>query len=175
MTEAAFWQAVAGYLPPGTPAASWPEALVDRPRLALQIFMPRDPDANPYYYSGQRLGQCVAATRAVMALAGPRAVDPAADDRLNRLAEALGLHVQSGDALARLSACPLALARDFAYRVSHHVLWVGCIAGGHRGKIRNDTEIDLTVSLLPGTGQNAFLQELDDVCKQHGVQWRLLG
>jgi len=48
------------------------------------------------------------------------------------------------------------------------------LAGGHRGSIQNDAEIDLSVRLLPGCSAGAYLCRAKDICQRFDVKLRCM-
>lgn len=54
--------------------------------------------------------------------------------------------------------------------VSGDTICIDRIAGGHRGKIKNDTEIDFHVILRSGVTAETFLQRAEQACRENDVQ-----
>ncbi|GHU79900.1 hypothetical protein FACS1894191_3790 [Clostridia bacterium] len=164
LSDGLFWDAVGGYLPVGSAPEQWAGACGDRAAFRLRVWHTKDPDANPYYFSGALLNRCARA--ALELVDSERPIPPLGKARraLARLCETYGMSPEE------LSGSDVPLCRAFAYFAGHNIITIDRIAGGHRGPIANDTEIDIAVSLVPGVTRREYLAKARAICEKHHVR-----
>ena len=164
MDKATFRALTSAYLGDGDSVVQWARH-TGRRVLRLRISQPRDPDSNPYYPSNKILLRCIEA----LEVSGPKACPGPERELLEKLCGRSGTLEEMTALLEAEPACG-----EYAYYATHDLVSIDRIAGGHRSKIENDTEIDISVYLMSGTSPAAAEAAAGDICRRHGVQVRTL-
>jgi hypothetical protein len=133
----------------------------DRKKIMLRVWKEKAPDSNPYYPNNKGLRSCLYAAKEIMKKAGPCTCEGDALAVLNRIEKRFG---------NCLSNCEEPLVRDLVYFLTHHIIAIARFAGGHRGPIVNDVELDLSIALLPGFSVEEYMRNADAVCESYGVK-----
>lgn len=123
---------------------------LSRRSLAYCIFQPRDADANPYYPRNEILGRCIGALEEIVSQTGPKTIDPA---EASALADA-------------------ALTKQGQYTLCHDEVVLTRLAGGHRSKIANDTELKFLIYLMPETAETSMDNLVKNICRSYQVSVR---
>ncbi len=148
---------------------------IGREILRYQIFQPRDPDSNPYYPKNDILHRCIGALRCLIDATGPKACQGKEQEFLGRVAQAAGLEEKNTVELTSLLAeSQDTMVKELAYFLTHDVVVIDRIAGGHRSTIENDTEIDISVCLMPKTPASAMNVLVEEACQKFNVQLKKL-
>lgn len=159
------FRALAGaYLGNGDSGVQWARH-TGRSVLRLRISQPRDPDSNPYYPNSGILRRCIAALEEIVEASGPKLCQGPDRELLEKLYGGSG----NPEELAADPACG-----EYVYYATHDLVSIDRMAGGHRSRIENDTEIDISVYLMRGTSPAAVEAAAGDACRRHGVQIKTL-
>ena len=168
MDKATVRALTSAYLGDGDSVVQWARH-TGRRVLRLRISQPRDPDSNPYYPSNKILLRCIEALEEIVEVSGPKACPGPEWELLEKLCGRSGTLEEMTALLEAEPACG-----EYAYYATHDLVSIDRIAGGHRSKIENDTEIDISVYLMSGTSPAAAEAAAGDICRRHGVQVRTL-
>lgn len=143
--------------------------------LRYQIFQPRDPDSNPYYPKSEILKRCISALRKIIAATGPKPTEGVEPELMREVSSLLAEGEMTSSEVALLwdeSENPI--VNELAYFLTHDVVVIDRIAGGHRGAIPNDTEIDFHICLMPQTQAAAMDAVVSKTCREFDVQLKKL-
>lgn len=168
MTEQQFWNIAAPYLGEDKPAPTlWAERRKDREQVQLRIYCPKDPDANPYYSSNHLLYRCTQAASAVLS-AGSRVSAENEEYQLLLKLYLCETEQEQGKAPEEMAEALLgsdsSLVRDFCWFITRDIMKIERMAGGHRGSIKNDTEIEISALLLPWHSREDFICAAKQAC-----------
>lgn len=174
MDEAKARQVIAAALGSSSEYTVWAQHL-GREVLRYQIFHPKDPDANPYYPKNDMLHSCIAALRRLIEATGPKHCQGREQELLLQTAQAAGLEEKDIEELTSLLAeSQDSIVKELVYFLTHDAVVIDRIAGGHRGTIKNDTEIDISVCLMPETHASSMDALIQEACWDLCVQLKKL-
>ena len=178
MTEQQFWSIAAPYLGEDRPDRPlWSQRRTDRQQVRLRIYCPKDPDANPYYSSNHLLHRCTQAAGAILSAGAGAPVEGEEARLLLQLymcqtGKAEGTEPEKMIEALLGSECPL--VRDFCWFITKDIMKIDRVAGGHRGSIGNDTEIDISALLLPSHSRKEFIEAAEQICRENQALLKIL-
>lgn len=174
MNESKVHELIEATLGGDTDQTSWAQH-TGRQILRYQIFQQRDPDSNPYYPKNRILKRCIGALREIIAATGPKTCEGMELEFMRKISALLTEGELSCSQMASLldeSADPT--VNELAYFLTHDVVVIDRIAGGHRGTIQNDTEIDFRICLMPQTQAATVDAVASEACRKFDVRLKEL-
>lgn len=171
MNKQQFWDIAGNYLIKNSEQSEWQNMREDRRRVKLRVYGEKDPDANPYYSRNHILHRCIMAVEKIISLSGPCKFDDKVLNILDQLyTSEYNEKADPAQMADKLMQNELPLVRDFVYFISHNIITIDRIAGGHRGKIKNDTEIDISILLMPEGKEEELLKDVANICSEFEVK-----
>lgn len=124
-----------------------------REKLNIRVYKERPVDGNPYYSSNTILNACLKAVDEIMD-SGEKEINNKDQEILDKIDENSSLY------------------NNFKYLASHNIYEIERMAGGHRSKIENDTEIDISILLLDEVNKEDFIENIENICNRLDVNWK---
>ena len=144
-----------------------------RKSVTVTLYREKDPNANPYYASNQRMYHCILAAKQLL----QSEFEWETDEKTGKLLEELYQQYDKESSAASLEEKTAFLmqsnnpkVRDAVFSMTHVLFQIEKIAGGHRYPGEKDTEIRIKALLLPGMSEEIFYRQAQKCAAQNGVK-----